>query len=733
MKDRIKNMSDIARTRMMLVIAVTVMFVIAYWGYIFGGRYLLFKDAGMDTICQFYPMYIHVIDSIKEGTLSLWNFEWGLGCDTLTRQEWIMDPCAWVIIGTGVVFGVETVKNMLLVMQFVKIMACALICFEFLKYYGASVRARFIASCLFAFNGWIMLWGQHYYFGMACVYLILLLLLVEKLIAAYQEQRAMKRYYLAVGITVALIFIYSVYFGYMIAIFTSVYTILRMMYVDGVKTLWHRLWPVIVTVVLGMLCAACMIVPYADIVLNVSTRVEGSLWHRLSQYLSLTYGMNYYKVLAGRIISDNTFGILGIDQKYYEFPQLSFSVLGAIVLPQAVWYGIIKDRNNVERRKWILRIVMLILMVAAVTVPMAGAIFNIGCESLVEGIPAMRFTYVLMPLMAVIYALFIDRCVERNDINRWLASAGVLFVILINYYAFRHYRLQYKWINIAIIVLNIAVIGIHYTTGKVRIMLGLLIAGACFEGYVTNNVRYTYDRTTECINSTDFHGRDTTHILEYLKEHDDSFYRVEKTYHDFSATGDSLLQNYAPVSMYCSTMSGSLKTFYEKMYPTEEYRYIKHDLDGALYDDAFAITNTKYILSWTKLDWDYLEEIYEYDGTYVYRNLHAGSIASLYYDGKEADRTSHFVRKTDACVEGSVDAKEDGTLMLAIPYRKGWNVYVDGVRQQIREYDYAFIATDIEAGQHTVVAKYENRLYVIGALLSLAGVVMFAGWVVKLC
>lgn len=71
--------------------------------------------------------------------------------------------------------------------------------------------------------------------------------------------------------------------------------------------------------------------------------------------------------------------------------------------------------------------------------------------------------------------------------------------------------------------------------------------------------------------------------------------------------------------------------------------------------------------------------------------------------------------------------------MLAIPYRKGWNVYVDGVRQQIREYDYAFIATDIEAGQHTVVVKYENRLYVIGALLSLAGVVMFAGWVVKLC
>ena len=52
-------------------------------------------------------------------------------------------------------------------------------------------------------------------------------------------------------------------------------------------------------------------------------------------------------------------------------------------------------------------------------------------------------------------------------------------------------------------------------------------------------------------------------------------------------------------------------------------------------------------------------------------------------------------------------------------------MYVDGVSQQIREYDYAFIATVIEAGQHTVVAKYENRLYVIVGLLILALVFIF--------
>lgn len=158
-----------AAVRLALISAVIVMSAVIYCGYIFGGRYFLFTDSGMDTIYQFYPMYVHLVNEIRDGTLSLWNFNWGLGCDTLTRQEWIMDPCAWMAVGSGLLFGVRSIKHVLLLAQFIKIMICALVCFEFLGFYGFSHKARFTASCIFAFNGWLMLWGQHYYFGMAVV------------------------------------------------------------------------------------------------------------------------------------------------------------------------------------------------------------------------------------------------------------------------------------------------------------------------------------------------------------------------------------------------------------------------------------------------------------------------------------------------------------------------------------------------------------------------------------
>ncbi len=214
--------------------------------------------------------------------------------------------------------------------------------------YGFSPKARFTASCLFAFNGWLMLWGQHYYFGMACVYLIILLWLVERMLAAYRKISRMECHYLSVGLVVALIFIYSVYFGYMIVVFSSVYTIMRMLYLGYgdekriLASLWRELWPVIVTVLLGMLCASVMIIPYADIVLNVSTRLEGSFIERMKQYVAALYGGDYYMTLAGRMISNNTFGILALDQKYYELPQLSFSTLSLIVILQEIqWCRII--------------------------------------------------------------------------------------------------------------------------------------------------------------------------------------------------------------------------------------------------------------------------------------------------------------------------------------------------------------------------------------------------------
>lgn len=828
-----------AAVRLALISAVIVMSAVIYCGYIFGGRYFLFTDSGMDTIYQFYPMYVHLVNEIRDGTLSLWNFNWGLGCDTLTRQEWIMDPCAWMAVGSGLLFGVRSIKHVLLLAQFIKIMICALVCFEFLGFYGFSHKARFTASCIFAFNGWLMLWGQHYYFGMAVVYLIILLWNIERLLRAYRSQmsdggadsrtfcygrRAMAKYYFAVGLTVTLIFLYSVYFGYMIAVFASVYTILRMLYLgsqneasaadNGIRqshlaaaALWRELWPVMVTVVIGMLCASVMIIPYADIVLNVSTRVGGSFFERMGRYAAALYSGDYYKTLAGRMISNNIFGITALDQKYYEFPQLAFSAVSLLVIPQTVWFGIIKpfaDKKETKEaknchktakpRQKIIMALSAVLAAAVLIWPFAGAVFNIGVgESLVEDIPAMRFTFIQMPLMALAYAYFIDECVGKNRINILLIVLGVAAVYAISYYAFWNYTIHYRWVNGVLaavnIVFGIVLVFLRLLPSKffkkenivqmfVLTALLCMIGSACFDGYITNEKRYTYDNETECL-TNDFHGSATIKALDKIKNSDDSFYRVEKVYHDFSDTGDPLIQDYSPISMYCSTMSAYLARFYSEMYPSARYDYPSTNVEFSEYDNAFAVTNVKYIISVFPLNYDYLEPWSQEDGIYVYRNTHAGSIGIIYNsymsysdfeklgkedkrkaaakalllpddvmrdikantapqvsdsdlsdltEGLHPDRSSYFTKSKDSRITGNINAKTDGMLMLSVPYREGWNVYIDGVRQETANAEYGFMAVPVTKGAHEVEVKYENKLYALGAALSIAGVVLAAFW-----
>lgn len=64
-------------------------------------------------------------------------------------------------------------------------------------------------------------------------------------------------------------------------------------------------------------------------------------------------------------------------------------------------------------------------------------------------------------------------------------------------------------------------------------------------------------------------------------------------------------------------------------------------------------------------------------------------------------------------------------LMVAIPYRKGWNVYIDGQMTPIYKGDYGFIAFQVDEGEHLIEVKYQNMIYPLGALMTLIGIVLW--------
>lgn len=83
---------------------------------------------------------------------------------------------------------------------------------------------------------------------------------------------------------------------------------------------------------------------------------------------------------------------------------------------------------------------------------------------------------------------------------------------------------------------------------------------------------------------------------------------------------------------------------------------------------------------------------------------------------------------TDEYLSGKITTTESDSMILStIPYDKGWKVLVDGVEVETYETLDALMAFDIpDAGEHTLEMKYSPRIYTVGAIISVSGIIIFA-------
>ena len=86
---------------------------------------------------------------------------------------------------------------------------------------------------------------------------------------------------------------------------------------------------------------------------------------------------------------------------------------------------------------------------------------------------------------------------------------------------------------------------------------------------------------------------------------------------------------------------------------------------------------------------------------------------------------------SDTCIEGTLTAKEDGALVLTVPYDKGWTVTVDGqpvetfpLAQTLDGTDGALLCAKVPAGNHTVELTYRAPGQMLGLLISLGSLLV---------
>ena len=78
----------------------------------------------------------------------------------------------------------------------------------------------------------------------------------------------------------------------------------------------------------------------------------------------------------------------------------------------------------------------------------------------------------------------------------------------------------------------------------------------------------------------------------------------------------------------------------------------------------------------------------------------------------------------DTHIKGTVTAKEAGMMLTSIIYDRGWDVFVDGKKVELKSWNEAVIAFDVPAGTHTIELKYAPDGFYIGLALSIVSALL---------
>ncbi|MBR1717827.1 MAG: YfhO family protein [Bacilli bacterium] len=75
-------------------------------------------------------------------------------------------------------------------------------------------------------------------------------------------------------------------------------------------------------------------------------------------------------------------------------------------------------------------------------------------------------------------------------------------------------------------------------------------------------------------------------------------------------------------------------------------------------------------------------------------------------------------------IEGSINVINSSVIVTSIPYDKGFNVYIDGIKTKYKKVNECFIGFDISSGYHNIKIEYKAPYKNISLVISLIGIIL---------
>jgi len=501
----------------------------------------IFKDIGSDTYNQIYPFYVHISDYLRTAGIPKWSFNQGMGQNIFPGG--LNNPFTLLLYMLGnpsLVYGIAYV-------EILKIVLGGIIFHFYLRTISLSKFATVVGAILFSFSGYMILGSGWYGHSTAVVYGAFLLFSFEKL---FKDDS-----WVFFPVSITLIGSYSTFYLYTFGSFILLYAFFRFIDERGFK--WKALSLLLLRIVaLGMLGISIGSVFMLPDVLRMieSPRVSGDAgyFNALRSAPVFGFGSTIHNITAGLRFFSND--ILGTGSgfrgwgNYLEAPTFYCGTICLLLLPQL--FGFL----NTKRK--ILFLAFLCFWILLITFPFFRHTFYLFSGDYYKG--GLSFFVPVVVLFFGLQALSsIDRSLKINVSVLMVTFALLLLTLYFPYFPEDRNLVvgeirAMSTVFLAAFAILIYLLSVekYKMVAKILVLLVLCVELGCLS-FVTVNKRFvvTPEELALKVGFNDY----TNEAVEYLKEIDNGFYRVNKDYASGTAIHTSL--NDAQIQRYYGTPS----------------------------------------------------------------------------------------------------------------------------------------------------------------------------------
>lgn len=529
-----------AKAPLLALGALLLIAFIVFKDYIFQEKVYFFKDIGSDSYNLSYPYVYQVADYITKYGTPKWSFNFGMGQSLF--PFFLRDPFdALVYLG-----GKDHILFLTTVKEVLKIVLSGLVFFYYLKMLKLSDFAAIAGSCFFAFCGFTVVGSGWYIFSFEALNMAIMLLAFEQL---YQ-----KRKWFLFPFAIFLICISQPFNLYVYGLLLAFYAVLRCLQDEAFngKKIAILFAQMIGLGALGMLMSSPFMIENIVQLLE-SPRGSGKNSYAsvlASQPMLATADKVQFGTSMMRMFSSDMLGT-GNEfkgwQNFLEAPAFYCGIPCLLLVPQVFQF--------LQKRVKIVFGIFLAIWLLPIIFPWFRYAFWLFTGDY------FRAYSVVVAFVLIYYALVaLDKIMEHRKISLpVLIGTVVLLFVLLNYPYFADKSIVNSpvltFVSFMILVYGALVYFMSRATSPAYIKYIFLIAVVFEVTYlsgITVNDRIPVE-TAELSQKTGYNDY-TADAVKYLKQTDNSFYRIDKTYASSPAMhyslNDAMAQDYRGTSGY---------------------------------------------------------------------------------------------------------------------------------------------------------------------------------------